>query len=54
MKNNNNKNKYQHNKLLSRPLEKAARKDEELPEMPVEGACSPEFQQGCLSMDDEL
>ncbi len=47
-KNKNNKN----SKLPSKLLKNDTNLDENSQGMPVEGACSAEFQQGCISMDD--
>ncbi len=41
------------NKKLSEPTKNDERYNEEL-EMPVEGACSPEFSEGCITIDDEI
>ena len=40
------------NKNLSEPTRKDVKYNEELLEMPVEGACSPEFSEGCLTIDE--
>lgn len=37
----------------SEPTKKELKKIEELQEMPVEGACSPEFAEGCITIDEE-
>lgn len=42
------------NKKLTEPTKKDVKNSEELLEMPVEGACSPEFSEGCIAIDDEI
>ncbi|OPZ94135.1 MAG: hypothetical protein BWY74_00806 [Firmicutes bacterium ADurb.Bin419] len=49
--NTNNKNEKKFN-LASKSLKRDNNNDENLEDMPTEGACSAEFQQGCVSLDD--
>lgn len=52
--NNTDNTDNKNSKLPSKPLKKDVNNDENSQGMPAEGACSAEFQQGCISMDDQL
>ncbi len=51
-KNNTNNRNEKNSNLASKPLKRDNNNDGNLQDMPTEGACSAEFQQGCVSLDD--
>lgn len=42
------------NKKVAEPTKKDVKNNEELLQALVEGACSPEFSEGCITFDDDI
>lgn len=55
MRDNDKKMKDKRNQNLSiETAKKDVKNNVKIKDMPIEGACSPEFPQGCIIIDDEI